>query len=43
MVTKEDIKKLREYINSKDSLYTPSDIVEIMDELCMIYENKYGI
>ena len=43
MVTKADIKKLRNYLNSKDSLYTPSDITKIIDELCMIYEMKYGL
>jgi hypothetical protein len=43
MITKENIKKLREYLNSEDSLNNPKEIIEIINELCEIYEMKYGL
>lgn len=46
MVTKQDIKDLRDYLNKKKSSVLKTKrtehIYNIVNELCSIYEMKYG-
>ena len=47
MITKEDVKKLRGFINTSKrvngGMKMPKNIEAIVDEMCEIYETKYQI
>lgn len=41
MITKKDVKDLRNYINTGKNI--PGNIKIILDDLCSIYEDKYNL